>query len=334
MARLALITSLVISIFMLAGCGSASAGKAQGTAAGPTIDVAKTSEADLVKHLAAGRQTYRQGVETMIKYYTKTGNNMKLTWAQKELAALNAIPQYKYIAETTVDTGKAGSAPGPTVDVAKTGEADLAEQLAASRQAYRQIVEAMIKYYTKTGNNMKLNWAKSELNSLNAIPQNKYIVEATAPGSNLKAAKTIAEADTLYGEAVKLEESARFLFLKNESQMRQALDKYNQLINKYPTSDKIDDAAFRAAGIYEQLGDYKLAILYYQRTYQWNPETSSPARFKAAFIFDRQFHQRDEALKLYQDALQRITMSDEHRQWRELAEQRVKELQGESKPKQ
>ena len=57
------------------------------------------------------------------------------------------------------------------------------------------------------------------------------------------------------------------------------------------------------------LGDYKLALLYYQRTYQWDPETSYPARFKAAFILDRQFHQRDEALKLYQEALQLITKS-------------------------
>ena len=88
-----------------------------------------------------------------------------------------------------------------------------------SRQAYRQTVEAMIKYYTKTGDNMKLNWAKGELNSLNAIPQYKYIVEATAAGPNLKAGKTIADADTLYDEAVRTEESGRFLFfIKDEGQ--------------------------------------------------------------------------------------------------------------------
>ena len=85
----------------------------------------------MVKQMADSRQAYRQGVETMIKYYTKTGNNMKLTWAKKELAALNAIPQNKYIAETTAGTGKAAAAPGPTVDIAKASEADLAEQLAA-----------------------------------------------------------------------------------------------------------------------------------------------------------------------------------------------------------
>ena len=332
MARLAFVTSLVISVFMLASYSSADTGKAQGTAAGPATDVAKPAEVELVKQLAESRQAYLQGVETMIRYYTKTGNNMKLTWAKKELAALNAIPQNKYIAETPAGTGEAGAAPRPIVDVAKASESDLAEQLSVSSHAYRQAIEAMIKYYTKTGDSMKLGWAKGELNSLNAIPQYKYIVEATAPGPNLKAGDTIADADTLYGEAVKLDESAGFLFLKNDGQLRQAVDKYNQLINKYPTSDKIDDAAFRTGRIYERLGDYKLALLYYQRTYQWDPETSYPAKFKAAFILDRQFHQRDEALKLYQEALQLITKSNEHPLWQKFAEDRVKELSGEAKP--
>jgi len=147
-----------------------------------------------------------------------------------------------------------------------------------------------------------------------------------------KAGKAVEDVNTLYDEAVRTEESGQFLLLKDESRLRQALDKYNKLITKYPTSDKIDDAAFRAAGIYEHLGDYKLALLYYQRTYQWDPETTYPARYKAAFILDRQFHQRDEALRLYKDALQRITRSNEHRLWQQLAEQRVRELSGESKP--
>jgi tetratricopeptide (TPR) repeat protein len=285
-----------------------------------------------VEQLVASRQAYQQGVETMIKYYIKTGNNMKLNWARSERGSLNAIPQYKYIAEASSGAARTGAAAGPTIDVAKTGEADLAEQLPAIRQAYQQSVETLVKYYTKAGNNIKLKWAQNELSATKAIPQYKYIVEATVAGPNLKAGKTIADADTLYDEAVRTEESGQFLFLKDESRLRQAVDKYNQLINKYPTSDKIDDAAFRAARIYERLGDYKLALLYYQRTYQWDPETTYPARYKAAFIFDRQFHQRDEALNLYQDALKRITRSDEHPRWKVLAEQRVKELSGEVKP--
>ena len=121
--------------------------------------------------------------------------------------------------------------------------------------------------------------------------------------------------------------------VKDEGFLRMALDKYGQLITKYPKSDKIDDAAFRMARIYEYLKDYDNAVKNYQRTYQWNPQTPTPARFKTAYILDTQLGRRAEALQIYQEALSKITRSDEHRQWVVFAEQRVKELTGEVKPK-
>lgn len=145
---------------------------------------------------------------------------------------------------------------------------------------------------------------------------------------------TTSDANALYAEAVRIEEQAGPLkVVKDEGLLRKALDKYDQLINKYPKSDKIDDAAFRMAGIYEYLRDYTNAVKNYQRTYQWNPQTPTTARFKAAYLLDTQLSRRAEALQIYQEALSKITKSDEHRQWVALAEQRVKELSGEAKPK-
>ena len=138
-------------------------------------------------------------------------------------------------------------------------------------------------------------------------------------------------ADSLYAEAVHLEKQAGPV-VKDEDLLKMALDKYNELISKYPKSDKIDDAAFRMAGIYEYLKDYDKAVINYQRTYQWNPQTPTVARFKAAYILDNQLGRRAEALQIYQEALSKITRSNEHRQWVALAEQRVKELTGEVKP--
>jgi TolA-binding protein len=139
------------------------------------------------------------------------------------------------------------------------------------------------------------------------------------------------DANALYAEAVRLEGQAGLL-IKNETLLRKALDKYNQFISKYPNSDKIDDAAFRMAGIYEYLKDYTNAVKDYQRTYQWNPQTPTVARFKAAYLLDTQLGRRAEALQIYQEALSKITRADEHRMWVALAEQRVKELTGEVKP--
>jgi tetratricopeptide (TPR) repeat protein len=240
-----------------------------------------------------------------------------------------------------VDTGRAQIVPspavtvsGPTVDLTKTTEADLAEQMAANRQAYHRGLEVLVQHYTKTGNNMKLTWAQKELDALDEIPQYNYVVEATVAGPNLRASKGISEADYLYNDAVRLEEQAgQFVVVKNDNLLRLALDKYNQLISKFPGSDKIDDAAFHAAGIYEHFKDYTIAVLYYQRTYQWDPQTNYPARFKAAQILDKYLGRRAEALQLYQEALDEITRSGQHPQWQQYAEQRTKELAGEVKPK-
>lgn len=239
-----------------------------------------------------------------------------------------------------VDTGRAQIVPpqsatisAPVVDISKTPEADLADQVSVSRQTYRRGLEQLIQHYTKTGNNMKLTWAKEELKALDSMPKYNYVVEASMAGPNLKANKSIAEADYLYNDAVRLEQQAgQFMVYKDDDLLRIALDKYNQLISKFPSSDKIDDAAFRAAGIYEHFKDYTIAVLYYQRTYQWDPETSYPAKYKAAFILDQKLHRRAEALQLYQEALRHITELGQHPQWQEYAEARVKVLAGEVKP--
>jgi hypothetical protein len=208
--------------------------------------------------------------------------------------------------------------------MADASETDLIEEVARNRQAYRQGLELLIKYYTRTGNSMKLDWAKKELVALDAVPQYNYIVEAIVAGQNLKADTSIPEADALYEEAVQIENKAGALPLfKDESMLRLALNKYNQLIKKHSSSDKIDDAAFRAAGIYEYFKDYTLAVLYYKRVYQWDRYTVYPAKYKAAYILDRRLHRRDEALELY-----RQVVADEAvpRTYKEFAQTRIQEL--------
>jgi tetratricopeptide (TPR) repeat protein len=233
----------------------------------------------------------------------------------------------------TTNTGRGQIVPPPTaatsgvlgaVNIAEATEADLVEQMANNRQAYHRGLELLVQYYTRTGNNRNLNWAKTELAALNTMPKYKYIIEAEVLPENLKATTLIPEADALYNEAVQLEKEAGPLpFAKNEDALRLALDKYTQLMRKHPSSDKIDDAAFKSGGILEYFKDYTIALLYYQRAYQWDPETPYPARFKAASILDRYLYQRAEALDLYRQA---IKEEREFAEWVEFAERRIKEL--------
>ena len=211
-----------------------------------------------------------------------------------------------------------------TVSVVGASEADIIEQMAVNRLAYRQYLESLIAHYKKTGNNMKLVWAESEMKRLNKIPQYNYIIEASIAGPDLKAKDSNNMANYMYDEAYRLEKVAkRLVLIIDENLLRVALDKYNHVIKQYPTSDKIDDAAYRAAGIFEYFKDYTIALLYYQRTYQWDPATINPARFKAAYVLDEYLHRRAEALELYQQALQKEKLSEEQK---ELVEKRIAEL--------
>jgi tetratricopeptide (TPR) repeat protein len=218
--------------------------------------------------------------------------------------------------------------PGSVINIADTSEADLVEKMAVSRQAYKQGLELLAGYYMRTGDNLKLEWAQKELDAFNTMPKYNYIIEASVAPQNLKPIASIPEADDLYYEAEDMDKEAGALpFLKNENQLRLARQKYDEVIKKYPTSDKIDDAAYKAGVIYEYFKDYTIALLYYKRAFQWDPQTPYPARFRAARILDKNLHRNAEALQLYQQAVKIEGQFDKYREWKEFAEKRISELQ-------
>ncbi len=218
------------------------------------------------------------------------------------------------------------SEPLPLAEPSSSDQIDLVEQMTTHRQAYRRSLQALIQHYDAKGDHQKVTWATTELEALDRIPMYRYIVDADVLTPGLKATARIPAADQLYEEAEKIRKDAGVLVpaaLKNEEVLRAALGKYSDLIRQYPTSDKIDDAAYRMGTIQEDFRDYQLAFQYYQRAYQWDAATPYPARFRAANILDRRLHRRAEALELYQEAIIKEASFDD---WRIPAERRVREL--------
>ena len=179
------------------------------------------------------------------------------------------------------------------------GEIDIVEEMASYRAAYKSGLEKLVEFYMASGDAVKLSWAKRELASLNKGAQYRYIMPAAAVDANLRAVDTIEEADTLFAEAEKLDRGAGMI-IRDEAKLRDALRKYNFLIATYPSSDKIDNSAYRAGMLYRHFRDYEIAVIYFQRAFQWDADTPYPARFKAAYILDRRLQMRKEALALYQ----------------------------------
>jgi len=204
-------------------------------------------------------------------------------------------------------------------------EIDLVEQVSTFRRDYRQSLTLLLQHYTVVGDNKKLNWAKEELRALDRMPQYRYIIDAEILPATLTAGTRIPAADELYLDAVETQRQAEPIgILKDDEQMRVAREKYSQLIRQYPSSDKIDDAAYKMADIYEYFKDYEIALLYYKRAYQWEPDTPYPARFHAASLLDKKLHRRGEALELYQEAL--LREGERYSEWKMYGTKRVKEL--------
>lgn len=205
-------------------------------------------------------------------------------------------------------------------------EADYVERVAAARQAYREALESLIAYYKSVGNYTKGPWAQNELRTFNQMVHYTYLAPAETAPANLQARDVIDEAEQLYAKAMELfREGGGGLLIVDEAKLRESLKYFNQLIAEYLTSTRIDDAAYRAGQIYEYLKNYELAAVYYQRAFQWDPNTPYPARYRAATILDQKLKMRPEALALYQLAIEH---ESRYTDYVENAKRRIAELTG------
>jgi tetratricopeptide (TPR) repeat protein len=193
-------------------------------------------------------------------------------------------------------------------------EIAIAESVSEKRLEYRSELEKMKSFYEQSGNQLKIGWVARELKAIERTPRYTYIIEAETAGSDLRAKDIIPKADSIYKKAVQRYETSCILPLPgtpiltgktliSRTRMTIALNWFNEIIREYPTSDKIDDAAYYAGRIHEFFEDYSIAVLYYKRAFQWDSATPYPARYYAARLLDYKLAQRDEALQLYRDSL-------------------------------
>jgi TolA-binding protein len=189
-------------------------------------------------------------------------------------------------------------------DLERNAEVQLVEQMARDRSAYRQDLQQLRQFYDRQGSQMKVTWVEDELKHLDQGPKRAYLVVAEIAGPDLRATKGVVEADTLYRDGVQItKEAGSGLFVDNKK-LYLAIDKFDELITNYPTSDKIGDAAFQLGEIYNKyLRDYTTALLYYQRVWQWDPQTPLPARFEVARIYDEKLFDHAKALQFYEQAI-------------------------------
>jgi TolA-binding protein len=193
------------------------------------------------------------------------------------------------------------AAPAPRTPGAPPSDIEHVERLLAARHEYQVALEDLRKHYLTVGDLERARWAEEELIQFHRIAKQAYHLGLDVPPPTLQAQQNIGEANELYRRAMTYKDKGWGTdYIDNQ---RRAELLFQQLLSNYPLSDKIDDAAFQLGDIYESKAykQYRRAAQYYERCFQWNPNTETDARLRAARIYDRMLGERSDALRLYRD---------------------------------
>ncbi|MCG3138435.1 MAG: hypothetical protein HJJLKODD_02299 [Phycisphaerae bacterium] len=214
------------------------------------------------------------------------------------------------------------------LNLADKNEVDIVEQLLYYRTMYKQTLEQLQKHYQERGNAEKARWAQNELeDALSRVRPYHYLLDSELPRLDLQATDRIPAADQLYEQALQTAKDGGLNLpgLYNREKMSRSLELFKQLIREYPSSDKIDDAAFYCGELHKEYfeGEESIAVRWYELAWTWDPATPHPVRFQAAVIYDFRLHQRDKALELYRNT---IAAETENKSNLRFAVERIRQL--------
>jgi TolA-binding protein len=215
-------------------------------------------------------------------------------------------------------------AQGPPAGAKNAGDLELVQKVLTLRRDYQKTLEQLHAHYHQTQDKERARWVEEELKHFHRGPKHAFILELAVPPPNLNGHKNITEANKLFTWAMQFKDKG--WGVEYTDNQRRAELVFQEILTKYPESDKISDVAFMLGDIYESKA-YKqpyLAVEYYQRCYQWNSKTTHEARIRAARIFDKNLHNRTKAIELYKEV---TTHETDPRRIQE-AQKRIAELSG------
>jgi hypothetical protein len=228
------------------------------------------------------------------------------------LSAAGMLIHQAVWAQTKVPPGGAGVAP----------EVNAVKRAINARNEYRASLEALRGLYSNNGDTEKLRWVEDEIRQYHRVPKHAYVLDLDVPGPGLRAEQNIPAANELYRRAMEYKDRGFGNdFVDNQIRAELLLQ---QLINQYPTSNKIGDAAYQLGDVYESRAyrQFRRAAAYFERCFQWNPNTSFDARLRAARLHDKALNERGKAIELYKS----VTVHDTDAKRVQEAQRRLNEL--------
>ena len=193
-------------------------------------------------------------------------------------------------------SGNAPQAPARPPDMEKV------ERLLTVRRDYQLALEQLRAYYVKVGDIERAKWAEEELIQYHRVQKHAFVLDLDVPPPRLKASSNIPEANELFKQAMGYKDKGWMGndYLDNQRRAELVLQ---QILTSYPESSKIGEVAYQLGDLYESKAyrDYRRAAMYFERSFQWNPNTQSDARLRAARIYDKHLSERSRAMELYRE---------------------------------
>jgi hypothetical protein len=206
------------------------------------------------------------------------------------------------------------------------GDLELVERLLIARRDLQRSLEQLRTFYINNGDVERATWAEEELHHYHRILKHPFRLELIVPPPTLHASTNIPDANRLFTRALAYKDKGGWTNNEYIDNQRRAELLLQQLLTLYPQSSKIGDAAYMLGDIYESKANkmYRLAAVYFERCYQWNPTTQLDARLRAARLYDRMNLDRGKAIDIYREAKQHETDPNRIAE----AEKRLTELSG------
>ena len=183
-------------------------------------------------------------------------------------------------------------------------DSESVERALAARKEYQASLVALYQHYEKTGDKGRMKWVEDELKNFHLIMKPSYRLDINdVPPATLEAKTNIKEANLLYVEALKYKDKGTGTdYTLNQ---RRAEILFQEILQKYPASDKIADVAYQLGDLYESKAfkQYDRAAAYFERSYQWRKGGRTDAVMRAAYIYDRLLNERTKAIELYREEI-------------------------------
>lgn len=273
--------------------------------------------------LETARVAYKHRLEALRDYYERVGNADKYQAACNELKTLHQAQMFRYGDLPEIVPPERQSLEG--VD-----ERLLVEYVVSARRAYLAAADLLVALYEKQGNVYRAAFVKSIKERFDPVRIYMYFPTAEIPPEDLRPLDAIPEADAMFAQAHKLFLEGKGLLhtfvTTSYRKERRALVTFLELIEKYPTSNKIALAAYYIGDIYkEYFNENVRAVLWYERAWQWDPKITEPARFQAGTIYDLRLHNPEKAVECYSGAIAYEQFNQSNVRY---ATQRIVELTG------